>query len=83
VRTLLADSSFIPREDDKPKDLTAVKTTEVKVYSTGTAPYPDVLLVWAWACVSLSVCVCASLSLALSLSLCLSVSVHLCVWPVC
>ena len=35
VRTLLADSSFIPREDDKPKELATAKTTEVKVYSTG------------------------------------------------
>ena len=36
VRTLLADSSFIPREDDKPKELATAKTTEVKVYSTGS-----------------------------------------------
>ena len=36
VRTLLADSSFIPRDEDKPRDLTSVKTTEIKVFGTGT-----------------------------------------------
>lgn len=34
VRTLLEDSSFIPRSEDLPKDLTQYKTTEINVFQT-------------------------------------------------